>query len=514
MQNNSRSKIVFKDYSPNQILLLPPSLEEMIDPFHPVRVVNQVIDNLDIDALIKKYKGGGCSSYHPRLMLKVLVYGYLTNLYSSRKIEQAVTQNIHFIWLSGMSYPDHNTINRFRSDRLKGVLREVFNQVVLLLVEKGIITLKEAYLDGTKIEANANRYTFVWGRSIAKSKQRIKKQLNELWAYAESVAREELENNEPTHFEKIDQASVQRTIEIIDKALKGKPVNKKVKQKLVYARKNWPDNLKKYEEQEKRLGSRNSYSKTDPDATFMRMKEDHMLNGQLKPGYNWQISTENQCILGYTIHQTTNDTTTLQSHMESLKESFGKMPDTLVADAGYGSEENYEYLENNDVEAFVKYQYFHKEQSKKWNDDPYRTENLPYDENDDSYTCPMGQKMNFIVEKVRITDNGFRQVKRLYQAQDCDGCPVRESCNKSKGNRRIEINPKLNHYKSIIRERLNSERGIKYRSQRPVDVEAVFGIIKGNRNYRKFLLRGIEKVEIEAGLLALAHNLSKIASRN
>jgi transposase len=237
MQNN-RSKIVFKDYSLNQILLLPPSLEDMIDPNHPVRLVNQVIDSLEIDALIKKYKGGGCSSYHPRLMLKVLVYGYLTNQYSSRKIEQAVTQNIHFMWLSGMSYPDHNTINRFRSDRLKGVLKEVFNQVVLLLVEKGIITLKEAYLDGTRIEANANRYTLVWERSITRSKERIKKQLNELWAYAESVAREELENNEPDSFEKIDQESVLRTIESIDKALKGKQVDKKVKQKLDYARKN------------------------------------------------------------------------------------------------------------------------------------------------------------------------------------------------------------------------------------------------------------------------------------
>ncbi len=187
--------------------------------------------------------------------------------------------------------------------------------------------------------------------------------------------------------------------------MKGKQVDKKVKQKLNYARKNWSENLKKYEQQEKTLGNRNSYSKTGTDATFMRMKEDHMLNGQLKPGYNWQISTENQYILGYTIHQTTNDTTTLQSHLESLKENLGKMPGTLIADAGYGSEENYEYLENNDVEAFVKYQYFHKEQCKKWREDLYRTENLSHDEGDDRYTCPMGQKMNFVREKVKVTDN-------------------------------------------------------------------------------------------------------------
>jgi len=122
--------------------------------------------------------------------------------------------------------------------------------------------------------------------------------------------------------------------------------------------------------------------------------------------------------------------------------------------------------------------------------------------------------MNFIGEKIRVTDNGFRQVKRFYQAHDCKGCPVREECNKSKYSRKIEINPKLNYYKSIIRKRPISERGKKYRSQRPVDVEAVFGIIKGNRNYRKFLLRGLEKVEIDVGLLALSHNLSKMVARN
>ena len=513
MQSN-RSKIVFKDYSPNQNLLLPPSLEEMIDPNHSVRIVNQVIDSIDLEPLIKKYKGGGCSSYHPRMLLKVLVYGYLNNLYSSRKMEQALHQNIHFMWLSAMTYPDHNTINRFRSDRLNGVLKQIFSQVVLLLVENGHITLKEAFLDGTKIEASANRYTFVWGRSIKASKERIEKQLKELWEYAERVAKEELENNEPENFERIDQEKVKETIKKIDKALKDKPVNKKVKQKLNYARKNWPENLKKYEEQEKLLGKRTSYSKTDPDATFMRMKEDHMLNGQLKPAYNLQISTENQFILGYTLHQTTNDTTTLMPHMKSLKEQFGQLPEVLVADAGYGSEENYEYLEKNGVEAFVKYSYFHKEQSKKWKEDPYRTENMIYDEKEDCYICPMGNRLEYRGKKVRISDNGFRQANKLYQANHCSECPVRTMCTSSGYNKRIEINPRLNYYKSIVRERLTSERGIKYRSRRPADVEAVFGIIKSNKNYRKFLTRGLSKVEVETGILALAHNLGKLANKN
>ena len=305
---------------------------------------------------------------------------------------------------------------------------------------------------------------------------------------------------------------MRKTIDRIDKALADKPVDKKVKQKLNYAKKNWPDNLDKYDEQEKQMGNRTSISKTDPDATFMHMKEDHMLNGQLKPAYNWQISTQDQYILGYSLHQTTNDATVLPAHMESLKETLGQVPETLVADAGYGSEQNYEYLENNDVEAFVKYNYFHKEQSKKWKQDPYRIDNLHYNQQQDCFYCPMGQPMPYTKSRTRTTDNGYKQINRLYQAQNCEGCPMRGPCHRGKGNRTIEANPRLARYKEIIRERLNSERGKQYRSKRPVDVEAVFGIIKSNYNYRRFLLRSLEKVEIEAGLLSLAHNLRKMAN--
>jgi transposase len=378
MQIYDRTKVVFKDYNFNQNLLLPPSLEELIDPNHPVRVVNQVVDNLNLDPILSNYDGGGCPAYHPRMMLKVLVYGYMTNRYSSRKIEEALQQNIHFMWLSGMSYPDHNTINRFRSERLKGLLKEVFSQVVHLLIDHGHITLKEAYLDGTKIEANANRYTFVWGKSIKYHRERIKGQLEDLWRYAEQVAREELEHNHPESFAEIDAEKVAKTIEKIDQALSGKEVDKKVKQKLTYARKRWPESLKKYEKYEQQMGQRNSLSKTDPDATFMRMKEDHMLNGQLKPGYNWQVSTQNQYILEYTLHQNPTDVRTLTTHMESMKDTLGQLPDRVVADAGYGSEENYKYLEDNDVEAYIKYSTFHKETSKKWKDNPQYVDNLHY----------------------------------------------------------------------------------------------------------------------------------------
>ncbi|MCX2839753.1 transposase, partial [Salinimicrobium sp. MT39] len=168
-------KVVFKTYHQNQLSLIPPSYDDLVPKNHPVRIVNTIVDHLDISTLEKSYKGGGTSSYHPRMLLKVVIYSYLRNIYSSRKIEQALQENVHFMWLSGQSKPDHNTINDFRGKRLKGKFKNIFNQVVGLLAEQGVLSLKELYVDGTKIEANANRYTFVWGKSIKTSKERIRK---------------------------------------------------------------------------------------------------------------------------------------------------------------------------------------------------------------------------------------------------------------------------------------------------------------------------------------------------
>src|SRR4030042_4765113 len=287
------------------------------------------------------------------MLLKVLVYAYLSNIYSSRKIEEALMQNVFFMWLSGMNKPDHNTINRFRSDRLKDVLKSVFNKIVLLLAEHGVLSLKELYTDGTKIEANANKYTFVWGGAIKSSKERMKQQLDELWAYAQRIAAEEMSDTEPLSYEQIDAEKVRHTIEQIDQALKDKPIDPKKRQKLNYARKNWPKNLERYDQQQEVMGERKNYSKTDPDATFMRMKEDYMKNGQLKPGYNLQISTNNQFIVNYSIHQANNDMTVLNPHIQDFINQFNITPRAVVADAGYGSLENYEFLEHNQIEAYI-----------------------------------------------------------------------------------------------------------------------------------------------------------------
>lgn len=503
--------VIFKRYDQDQLSLLPPSYDDLVPINHPVRIVNTIIDHVDISSLEKGYKGGGTSSYHPRMLLKIIVYAYLRNLYSSRKIEQALYENIHFMWLSGQSKPDHNTINDFRSKRLQKHLKKIFHQVVVLLAEEGVLSLKDIFVDGTKIEANANRYTFVWGKSIKTSKDRIKKQLKELWSYVEKVYKEEQKTPNQPDFEVISSDKIEATINSINEALQGKQIDKKVKQKLNYAKKNWPQNMAKYEKQEAILKERNSYSKTDLDATFMRMKDDHMQNGQLKPAYNLQASTNNQYLTNYTLAQTTADTTTLKDHLTDHIESYHQTPETLTADAGYGSEENYTDLEDKEITAYVKYNYFHKEQQdlKKGKINPFHPDQLHYNKEMDIYYCPMGQEMINIGSYKKKTKNGFEQELHRYQAQNCKGCPLRSLCHKSKSNRIIERNYNLIRLKSKARTLLTSQKGIAKRKQRCWDVEAVFGNIKQNMNFKRFMLRGIDKVNVEIGLIAMAHNLKK-----
>src|SRR5258708_1238021 len=432
MARGKTLSVVFKANHQHQLMAFPPSLDELVAAGHPVRVVHEVLEKIDITALLQQYKPGGTSSYHPRMLLKALVYAYINNIYSSRKMEEALQSNIYFMWLTGMSKPDHNTINRFRGQRLQKALQPIFTEVVQLLCEEGLLSLKDLYTDGTKIEANANRYTFVWGKSIQTNKEKIKQQLTDLWKYAQSVAASEMDDTDPSGFDKIDREKVSATIEKINTALRDKKVTGKVRQKLNYARKNWPAALDKYAAQEKIIGrQRSSYSKTDPDATFMRMKEDHMRNGQLKPGYNVQISTNNQFIASYSLHQNPTDTKTLIPHLQQHIRAFGQKPNNITADAGYGSEQNYQWLEDKRITAYVKHNYFDRDQKESLKN-PYAKENLSYDPDDDIYYCPAGKAMKNIGTKTEWTKAGFKQTITQYQAKKCAGCPLREKCHDQK----------------------------------------------------------------------------------
>jgi transposase len=502
------SKVVYKAYQQHQLTLLPYSLEELIPSGHPVRLVNSVIDQIDISSIEKRYKAGGCSSFHPRMLLKVLVYSYLENTFSSRRMERLLKESVIYMWLSGNSKPDHNTINRFRSEKLKDSLETIFSNVVALMIEQGVVSLKQVFVDGTKIEANANRYSFVWGKSIAKSRERIGIQLKELWAYTQQVAQEESNEPEPPDFTPTDPEKVKQTIEQIDRALRAsEDVPSKVKQKLNYAKRKWPTKLEEYAKAEELLQERNSMSKTDPDATFMRMKEDHMKNGQLKPGYNLQISTSDQYILCYSLHQSSNDFNTLPVHLERFEAMHNCLPKDLTADAGYGSEDNYALLEKKVITAYVKYPYYDKEAQGKLKD--FDVNALHYNETSDCFYCPMGQPMTNVGQYI---EKETKKTITLYQAQNCRGCPIRSVCHKSKGNRTLKINHELIRHRKKAKELLNSKEGQILRKKRSIDVEPTFGNIKQNKNFKRFNLRGINKATIEIGLIAIAHNLKKMAA--
>lgn len=509
----------FQEYNQQQNWLFPPSIEELIPADHPVRVVNGVIEQLNLDLLTSEYNKEGKPSYHPGMMLKVMVYAYMDNTYSSRKIEKAMRENINYMWLSARQVADHNTIARFRSKRLKTIFKDIFKQVVMLLADEGLITLKEVFTDGTKIESAAGRYTFVWGNAIKTRKEKMARQLEEMWQYAQSVADEEDRDPTPPDFSKIDKKKVEQAARKINKILKDNPrAGTKHKAKVHYIEKVFPENLDKYQKQEGILAGRNSYSKTDPDATFMRMKEDHMLNGQLKPGYNVQISSESQYVIHYSLHQQTNDIHTLKPHLETYEHLYGSLPEELTADAGYGSEENYEYLEQKEITGYVKYNTFDKEEQtykgkrKKKPGEDFHRDNLYYNAQEDFYVCPMGQRMGKVFERTQRTKSGYSQVSSVYRAQNCQGCPLRGVCHKSAGERTVQRNHSLERHKRIIRKRLISQEGEKKRKKRTADVEPVFSHIKSNRNFKRFTHRGIKKAELEFGLHALAHNLRKKAA--
>lgn len=508
----TRSKIRFKSVTSDQAVLFPSNLGDRIGINHPVRLVSQIVDRLDIDDILSGYKGGGTSSYHPRIMLKILFYSYFVNVYSCRKIEQLLHENIYFMWISGNSTPNFRTINDFRGKRMKGKVHGLFADMVRMMEAMGFVSLDVQYVDGTKIEAAANRYTFVWKGSVEKNKSKLEDKIRSVLGDIESAIREDNLGtgpvSEPGH---IDPERIKERVDELNK--KRALLNKKQLKEVTKLGSEHLPRLQKYEQQLETLGDRNSYSKTDTDATFMRMKEDHMKNGQLKPAYNVQVSTENQIIVNFSMHQRPGDTATLIPHLEQFETQYGKQSKEVVADAGYGSEQNYEYAESNEIEAFIKYNFFHKEQKRKFRNDPFHPSNLFYNAEKDFIVCPMGQQMKRISVQERKSELGYESQVKVYKAINCEGCPLRWGCHKSKHNRQIELNHKLLRYRKQARENLLSERGLLHRSKRPIEPEAVFGQIKSNNKFNRFKLRGLSKVEVEFGLVAISHNLRKMAQR-
>ena len=411
MSRGVSDKITFKPYSQEERWLLPPSLDELIPQNHLVRTVSKTVDELNIEKIFAKYtKGGGASRYNPVMLLKVMIYCYMTGVYSSRQIAKQCRENINVMWLAGNQTPDFRTINKFRGEKLKDAIEEIFISTVKLLNIKGFVSLEKYFVDGTKVESASNKYTFVWKKAVEKNEKKLDEKLRVFLKDVEEIT--DVENRE---YGNKDLAEVGEDITVTSEEIKAvadkinkkldeiadsineesKDVKKKLKKAKRLIEKDYLPRKEKYEKANATFNGRNSYSKTDEDATFMRMKEDAMLNGQLKPGYNIQVGTENNFVIGYDVFPNPTDTRTLKPHLENVMNRLDCKFETIIADAGYGREENYDYLEENGITGAIKYSTYEKETKRSFKKKTFNFENWNYDSNQKLYTCPTGNPVPY-----------------------------------------------------------------------------------------------------------------------
>ncbi len=346
---------MFKHYTMNQVVL-PLDFEMKLQENDIAYAVNHIVEHIPEESFVGFLRETGCPAYHPRMMMKIILCAYTQSVFSGRKIEGLLKDSVRMMWLAQGYEPSYRTINRFRvHSEVKELLRQCFVLFRCQLVEAKAIEEEAIFIDGTKIEANANKFTFVWKKSIEKYSTDLIEKSNQM--YEELLEKEiipEIERESSDELSKEELSEVVKKldekVEKYDNAIEESKEAKERKQ-LRSERKEPKQYRKQFQDFEARkhkyqkdmaiLGDRNSYSKTDHDATFMRMKDDYMKNGQLKAGYNVQIATEGQYTLAYDVFPNPTDTRTFIPFLDSIEDRYFQLPEHIVADAGYGSEQNY-----------------------------------------------------------------------------------------------------------------------------------------------------------------------------
>jgi transposase len=519
--------VVHKKYDQSQVMLVPVDLKSLIGSDHIVHVIDKIVEGLSLEELNKYYEGGGGSTYHPKMMIKVWIYGYCERIYTTRRLAKALRENINLMYLSGQQYPCFKTLSNFRGNRMQQMIDIIFKQVLLLLVESGYIDLGDLYVDGSKWEANANCYKRVWKKNTERYKASVIERIEGLLDEVKVLQQQEDEKYGCSDLKEVGEgrevsvvlnsALVSAHLVHLKDLMKAESERAQVDKKRIKELgclsskiESEGEKLLKYEDQERILGARNSYSKTDEDATMLRMKDDRLL-----PGYNVQHSTSGQYIVNYTLAHNASDSPTLIPHLDKMEERFEglELPANIdfTGDAGYGSEENYADLELRAMNAYVKYPLWYQEQTGELLKKKFRAENWSFDQVADTYTCPNNRKLVFTEQRQISTLNGYEKTVRLYTCESCQGCPLAKDCKKSTDNARtVQHSPKGEAYKQKVKELLGTEQGKQKRSNRSIEVESPFGDIKYNMQHDRFVLRGLPKVYVEYGLLAIGHNIRKV----
>ncbi|EOW9528324.1 IS1182 family transposase [Bacillus cytotoxicus] len=520
---------MFKNYNMNQFILsldLEVELQKNDIAFH----VHHLVESIPPEAFEPFLRNEGCPAYHPRMMLKIILCAYTQSIFSGRKMEALLKDSLRMMWLAQGYEPTYRTINRFRvQPEVKELIRQCFVQFRCQLVQRKLIDQETIFIDGTKIEANANKFTFVWKKSIEKYHNGRIEKSNQL--YDELLEKEilpeiERENEKEFALEDLTQM-VEKVEEVISeydrkiedssdvterKALRTeRKFPKQARKQLI----DYIERKRKYQRDFETFGERNSYSKTDPDATFMRMKDDDMKNGKLKAAYNIQVATGGQYALAYSIFPNPTDTRTLIPFLDEIEQHDFQLPKHIVADAGYGSQQNYDgILSNRKREALITYNMYVKEQKKKYKQNEFNTANWEYDEENDRYTCPNQQQLVFKYRTTRTDQYDFMREFKVYECKDCYGCPFRSLCTKAEeGNHcKLMVNEKWEQQKEYVRTKLSEEKTSTIYCKRKIDVEPVFGFLKANLRFTRFSVRGKSKVDNEMSLALMAVNVRKFTT--
>ena len=504
-------------------LVLPLDLNPLIPADDPVRLLSQFIERMFLGDLYRTYcREGRENEPTPRQLLKIMIYAYMNRIYSSRGMETACRRDINFMWLlEGKQVPDHATFARFRSLHVAPCAERIMAEVSEFLYQMGEISGETIFIDGTKIEACANKYTFVWKKAVTKNLERLLLKLTAFVQECETLYEIKLVYQNQVKMKHVKK--LRKKLYALKSSegivfVHGSGKRKSPLQKSIETLEGYLGRLKEYNKKLHLCGTRNSYSKTDPDATFMRMKEDAMGNGQLKAGYNVQHGVDSEYITWLSIGPQPTDTTTLIPFLKEMEEYLHFRYKKIVADAGYESEENYGFLDENGQISFIKPANYEISKTKKYRGDISRIENMEYDREKDRYICSNGKQLTFSHTKKEKTRTGYERETTVYVCQGCKGCSKKKECIKGNHSRKpleersktLYVSKQFLQYREEDLERIVSREGCELRMNRSIQAEGSFGELKENSGFRRFLCRGKVNVKAEIILLALAHNMSKL----
>ena len=520
MQLNNNTK---DNYTIRQ-LKLPLEIEKIIDISDPVYTFCEVMDHIDLSRYFveKGYKTGRPRCDEQKL-LKVILFAFMEHgICSLRKIEKLCRNDIRYMYLlDDMKAPSFATFGNIIRNKLTDSIEQIFMDINTYIFEKDHVDLEHAYIDGTKIEANANRYTWVWKKSCTKNRRKV---FDKISLLIDAMNLQVL-GYSGVKLEKREEYAIDYVSELLELYKKGTNLDestfvsgrghrKSIQQKQYQELQGYLERLKTYARHIEICGeNRNSYSKTDHDATFMRVKRDYMGNDQLLPAYNLQAAICDEYIAVVDVKPYASDMECFVPLMEKFNKTYGHYPKYPVADAGYGSYNNYLYCDEHGMEKYMKFTMFKKETTdKKYHEDPYRAVNLEQDEAG-NLLCPNGRKFIFKYNKP-VSKNQYGRTEEIYECESCEGCPHKsECCPKASGNRTIRMNRELTSIHQEVISNLKSIHGALLRMNRSIQAEGTFGILKWDKSYKRLFRRGEKNVILELTLISCGFNLYKYHNR-